>query len=58
MSDKPDTPLLDTVTFPADLRQLQPSQLRQFADELRTETISTVSVTGGHLGAGLGVVEL
>jgi 1-deoxy-D-xylulose-5-phosphate synthase len=58
MSHTPDTPLLDTVKYPADLRQLQPSLLRQFADELRTETISAVSVTGGHLGAGLGVVEL
>ena len=54
----PDTPLLDTVTVPADLRKLKPEQLRQFADELRAEVIDTVSVTGGHLGAGLGVVEL
>ncbi len=53
-----DTPLLDTVKFPADLRKLKPEALRQFADELRAETISAVSVTGGHLGAGLGVVEL
>ena len=52
------TPLLDTVKFPADLRALQPIQLRQLADELRAETIAAVSVTGGHLGAGLGVVEL
>jgi len=52
------TPLLDQVKIPADLRKLQPTQLRQFADELRTETIDAVSVTGGHLGAGLGVVEL
>ena len=52
------TPLLDMVKFPADLRALQPAQLRQFADELRAETIAAVSVTGGHLGAGLGVVEL
>ncbi len=58
MSTLPETPLLDTVQFPADLRKLRPDQLRQFADELRTETISAVSVTGGHLGAGLGVVEL
>jgi 1-deoxy-D-xylulose-5-phosphate synthase len=58
MSNAPDTPLLDNVKYPADLRKLQPSQLRQLADELRTETISAVSVTGGHLGAGLGVVEL
>jgi 1-deoxy-D-xylulose-5-phosphate synthase len=55
---KTDTPLLDTVNIPADLRKLKPEDLRQFADELRAETISAVSVTGGHLGAGLGVVEL
>lgn len=58
MSDRPVTPLLDQVEFPADLRKLKPDQLRQFADELREEVISAVSVTGGHLGAGLGVVEL
>jgi 1-deoxy-D-xylulose-5-phosphate synthase len=58
MSSLPDTPLLDTVQFPADLRKLKQEQLRQFADELRSEVISAVSVTGGHLGAGLGVVEL
>ena len=52
------TPLLDTVKVPADLRGLAESQLRQLADELRTETIDAVSITGGHLGAGLGVVEL
>jgi 1-deoxy-D-xylulose-5-phosphate synthase len=52
------TPLLDTVALPADLRALKPTQLRQLADELRHEVISAVSVTGGHLGAGLGVVEL
>ncbi len=52
------TPLLDQVKLPADLRKLESSQLRQLADELRTETISAVSQTGGHLGAGLGVVEL
>jgi len=52
------TPLLDTVDIPADIRRLRPEQLRQLADELRQETISAVSVTGGHLGAGLGVVEL
>jgi 1-deoxy-D-xylulose-5-phosphate synthase len=52
------TPLLDLVRLPADLRKLKPSQLRQLADELRRETIAAVSVTGGHLGAGLGVVEL
>ena len=52
------TPLLDRIETPQDLRKLQPSQLRQLADELRRETIDAVSVTGGHLGAGLGVVEL
>jgi 1-deoxy-D-xylulose-5-phosphate synthase len=58
MSDRPETPLLDTVNFPADIRALTKEQLPQLADELRQETISAVSVTGGHLGAGLGVVEL
>lgn len=58
MTHSPDTPLLDTVKVPSDLRNLAASQLRQLADELRAETISAVSVTGGHLGAGLGVVEL
>jgi 1-deoxy-D-xylulose-5-phosphate synthase len=58
MSERPQTPLLDQVHVPEDLRTLKPEQLRQFADELRAETISAVSVTGGHLGAGLGVVEL
>ena len=52
------TPLLDRVRGPADLRKLDAKQLRQFADELRIETIDAVSKTGGHLGAGLGVVEL
>ncbi|CBS90030.1 1-deoxy-D-xylulose-5-phosphate synthase [Azospirillum lipoferum] len=52
------TPLLDLCPTPAKLRALKPEQLRQFADELRTETVDAVSVTGGHLGAGLGVVEL
>ncbi|MCA8895556.1 MAG: 1-deoxy-D-xylulose-5-phosphate synthase, partial [Amphiplicatus sp.] len=52
------TPLLDTVKIPADLRKLEKSQLRQFADELRAEMIDAVSETGGHLGSGLGVVEL
>ena len=52
------TPLLDRVNLPADLRALPESDLRQVADELRAETVSAVSVTGGHLGAGLGVVEL
>ena len=58
MADLPATPLLDTVSAPADLRRLEPRQLRQFADELRAETISAVGTTGGHLGSGLGVVEL
>ena len=58
MSDRPETPLLDAVQYPADLRKLDRNQLPQFAEELRRETISAVSVTGGHLGAGLGVVEL
>src|SRR5438477_12731977 len=58
MSDLPLTPLLDTVGYPSDLRRLEPGRLRQVADELRAEMISAVSVTGGHLGAGLGVVEL
>jgi 1-deoxy-D-xylulose-5-phosphate synthase len=52
------TPLLDRVITPAQLRQLDLSDLRQLADELRQETVDAVSVTGGHLGAGLGVVEL
>jgi 1-deoxy-D-xylulose-5-phosphate synthase len=54
----PDTPLLDQVHIPADTRGFDIPQLRQLADELRAETIDAVSVTGGHLGAGLGVVEL
>ncbi|WP_084860814.1 1-deoxy-D-xylulose-5-phosphate synthase [Salibaculum halophilum] len=58
MSQPPETPLLDKVRIPADLRGLSDAQLRQLADELRRETISAVSETGGHLGAGLGVVEL
>jgi 1-deoxy-D-xylulose-5-phosphate synthase len=52
------TPLLDRVKTPADLRRLESSQLRQVADELRQETVDAVAVTGGHLGAGLGVIEL
>ena len=52
------TPLLDTVKSPADLRQLDDQDLQQIVDELRAETIDVVSHTGGHLGAGLGVVEL
>ncbi|MER2536231.1 MAG: 1-deoxy-D-xylulose-5-phosphate synthase [Rhizobiaceae bacterium] len=58
MSSRPDTPLLDTIRVPADLRRLDEAQLPQVADELRAELIDAVSVTGGHLGAGLGVVEL
>ena len=58
MSPNPATPLLDTVSTPDDLRKLAPGQLRQLADELRTEMISAVGQTGGHLGSGLGVVEL
>ncbi len=54
----PETPLLDTVDVPADLRKLKPEQLRQLSDELRAEVISAVGTTGGHLGSGLGVVEL
>lgn len=53
-----DTPLLDTVTLPADTRDFTRAQIKQLADEVRTEVIDAVSVTGGHLGAGLGVVEL
>ena len=58
MTDRPKTPLLDRVSLPSDLKDLTDRELRQLADELRAETISAVSVTGGHLGAGLGVVEL
>ena len=58
MTDRPDTPLLDLVSRPADLKRLSDRQLIQLAGELRAETISAVSETGGHLGAGLGVVEL
>ncbi|WP_066650034.1 MULTISPECIES: 1-deoxy-D-xylulose-5-phosphate synthase [Sphingomonas] len=58
MSTEPKTPLLDQVRYPADLRKLAPEQLTQFADELRQEVIAAVGVTGGHLGSGLGVVEL
>lgn len=58
MSDRPITPILDTIKSPADLKGLSTAQLVQVANELRAETISAVSETGGHLGAGLGVVEL
>src|ERR671928_1461260 len=52
------TTLLDAIRQPSDLRRVNEKDLRQIADELRAETISAVAVTGGHLGAGLGVVEL
>jgi 1-deoxy-D-xylulose-5-phosphate synthase len=58
LSNPPATPLLDRVRIPADLRTLEESDLKQLSDELRTELIDAVSQTGGHLGAGLGVVEL
>jgi len=58
MPNRPDTPLLDQVATPADLKRFSDPQLTQLAHELRAETISAVSETGGHLGAGLGVVEL
>ena len=58
MTDRPQTPTLDRVASPADLKSMSDADLRRIADELRAETISAVSETGGHLGAGLGVVEL
>ncbi len=58
MSSHSKTPLLDNIEYPTQLRHLAEGQLKQLADELRHETIDAVSVTGGHLGAGLGVVEL
>jgi 1-deoxy-D-xylulose-5-phosphate synthase len=58
LANNSNTPLLDTVRLPADLRRLPETKLRQLADELRKEMIDAVSITGGHLGAGLGVVEL
>ncbi|MEC7819178.1 MAG: 1-deoxy-D-xylulose-5-phosphate synthase [Pseudomonadota bacterium] len=58
MNSPPKTPLLDTVDLPSDLRQLKKDQLRQLSDELRSEMIDAVSTSGGHLGSGLGVVEL
>ncbi len=58
MTDRPKTPILDRVNVPADMKRLTDDELQQLADELRAETISAVSETGGHLGAGLGVVEL
>ncbi len=56
--NRPETPLLDRVHTPADLKQFSDAELKRLANELREETISTVSETGGHLGAGLGVIEL
>jgi 1-deoxy-D-xylulose-5-phosphate synthase len=58
MNDRPNTPLLDTVQRPADMKRMSDAQLTKLAQEVRSETISAVSETGGHLGAGLGVVEL
>ncbi|MDP4033877.1 MAG: 1-deoxy-D-xylulose-5-phosphate synthase [Pseudorhodobacter sp.] len=58
MTDRPKTPTLDRVHLPSDMKALSDRELRALADELRAETVSAVSVTGGHLGAGLGVVEL
>ncbi len=58
MTERPKTPILDRVARPADLKSLSDSELTTLAHEVRSETISAVSVTGGHLGAGLGVVEL
>jgi 1-deoxy-D-xylulose-5-phosphate synthase len=58
VENQSETPLLDRVRVPSDLRQLPESDLQDLADDLRQETISAVSITGGHLGAGLGVVEL
>jgi 1-deoxy-D-xylulose-5-phosphate synthase len=52
------TPLLDQIKIPEDLRRFEPDRLREIADELRHDLINAVSKTGGHLGAGLGVVEL
>ena len=58
MNHRPDTPMLDQVQTPADLKRFNDHELKRLADELRNETISAVSETGGHLGAGLGVIEL
>ena len=58
MNQRPDTPMLDQVQTPADLKRFNDDELKCLADELRNETISAVSETGGHLGAGLGVIEL
>jgi 1-deoxy-D-xylulose-5-phosphate synthase len=56
--NRPVTPLLDRVSIPSDMRNFSGEQLKRLAEELRAETIDAVSVTGGHLGASLGVVEL
>lgn len=56
--EKPETPLLDTVNYPVHMKNLTKVQLQQLSDELRTEMVFAVSQTGGHLGSGLGVVEL
>ena len=58
MSESSKTPLLDRILFPNDLKNLSADQLKQIANELRTETVDAVAKTGGHLGAGLGVIEL
>ena len=58
MNQRPDTPMLDQVQTPADLKRFNDDELKCLADELRNETISAVSETGGHLGAGLCVIEL
>jgi len=58
LSDSSKTPLLDRILFPNDLKNLSADQLKRLANELRTETVDAVAKTGGHLGAGLGVIEL
>ena len=58
MENRPQTPMHDRVHFPADLKSMSDRDLRQLADALRAETISAVTVTGGHRGAGLGAVEI
>jgi 1-deoxy-D-xylulose-5-phosphate synthase len=58
VTDQPNTPLLDKIKLPSDMRDLSNDELRQLADELRDDTVRSVSITGGHLGASLGVVEL
>jgi len=58
MADRPKTPILDRVNVPADIKSLSDAEIYQLADDVRAETISAVSETGGHLGAGLGVVEI